>query len=130
MSTVVRKGRQNRHEKITQVLLSGKPVSPDEIRAVFTGTDQESVLYRLSTNIYNIRLDGGIVKVHKDGRKVTAYQLVNHQEFNSEGRFVGKQAKSPDGMQPQSSDGSFTAKTVSQTVQTVQNVQYSEQITA
>jgi hypothetical protein len=90
MSNVTRKGRQNRHEKITQVLLSGKPVSPDEIRAVFAGTDQESVLYRLSTNIYNIRLDGGIVKVHKKGRNVTAYQLVNFQEFDSNGRYVGK----------------------------------------
>ena len=89
MSNVVRKGKQNRHEKITQVLLSGKPVSPDEIRAVFAGTDQESVLYRLSTNIYNIRLDGGIVKVHKDGRKVTAYQLVNFEEFDANGRYVG-----------------------------------------
>ena len=93
MSNVVRKGRQNRHEKITQVLLSGKPVSPDEIQAVFKGTDQEKVLYRLSTNIYNIRLDGGIVKVHKQGRKVTAYQLVNFDEFNAEGRYVGKQDK-------------------------------------
>jgi hypothetical protein len=111
MSNVVRKGRQNRHEKITQVLLSGKSVSPDEIRAVFAGTDQESVLYRLSTNIYNIRLDGGIVRVHKDGRKVTGYQLVNFTEFNAEGRYIGKQ-------------------TVSQTVQNVENVQSSEQITA
>lgn len=89
MSNVVRKGKQNRHEKITQVLLSGKPVSPDEIKAVFAGTDQEAVLYRLSTNIYNIRLDGGIVKVHKDGRKVTAYQLVNFEEFDANGRYVG-----------------------------------------
>ena len=52
--TVVRKGKQNRHEKITQVMLSGKPVTLDEIKAVFSGTDQEAVLYRLSTNIYNI----------------------------------------------------------------------------
>ena len=95
MSNVVRKGRQNRHEKITQVLLSGKAVSPDEIRAVFAGTDQEAVLYRLSTNIYNIRLDGGIVKVHKDGRKVTAYQLVNFTEFNADGRYVGQQTVKP-----------------------------------
>jgi hypothetical protein len=93
MSNVVRKGKQNRHEKITQVLLSGKPVSPDEIRAVFKDTDQEKVMYRLSTNIYNIRLDGGIIKVHKTGRTVTAYQLVNFEEFNSEGRYVGKQNK-------------------------------------
>ena len=95
MSKIVRKGKQNRHEKITQVLLSGKAVSPDEIRAVFAGTDQESVLYRLSTNIYNIRLDGGIVKVIKDGRKVTGYQLVNYTEFDKNGRYVGstKQAQ-------------------------------------
>ena len=95
MSQVVRKGKQNRHEKITQVLLSGKPVSPDEIRAVFAGTDQEAVLYRLSTNIYNIRLDGGIVKVHKDGRKVTAYQLVNYEEFDANGRYRGPVQSTP-----------------------------------
>ena len=83
----------NRHEKIAQVMLSGKPVSPEDIRSCFKDTDQESVLYRLSTNIYNIRKDGGIVKVHKDGRKVTAYQLVNFEEFNSQGRYVGKQTQ-------------------------------------
>ena len=90
MALTVRKGKINRHEKITQVLLSGKPVSPDEIREVFKGTDQEDVLYRLSTNIYNIRKDGGIVKVIKEGRSVKAYQLVNYTEFNLNGRYVGK----------------------------------------
>ena len=88
MPNLIRKGKINRHEKITQVLLSGKPVTPDEIRAVFTGTDQEKVLYRLSTNIYNIRRDGGIVKVIKDGRKVTGYQLVNFDQFDKNGRFI------------------------------------------
>lgn len=82
----------NRHEKIAAILKCGKPVSPADIAEVFKGTDQESVLYRLSTNIYNIRKDGGIVKVHKDGRKVTAYQLVNHEEFNNDGRYIGKVA--------------------------------------
>jgi hypothetical protein len=67
MALTVRKGKINRHEKITQVLLSGKSVSPQEIADVFKGTDQEGVLYRLSTNIYNIRKDGGIVKVIKEG---------------------------------------------------------------
>ena len=107
---MVRKGKQNRHEKITVTLLSGKPVTPDEIKAVFKGTDQEAVLYRLSTNIYNIRKDGGVVKVIKDGRKVQAYQLVNYTEFDKNGRYVGKpsKVKSPDGMVPQKSDGSFT----------------------
>ena len=91
MALTVRKGKINRHEKITQVLLSGKPVSPDEIKSVFTGTNQEAVLYRLSTNIYNIRKDGGIVKVIKDGRKVTGYQLVNADQFDTNGRFKGNQ---------------------------------------
>lgn len=91
MTRNVHTGKQNRHEKIAVTLLSGKPVSPDEIRSVFAGTDQESVLYRLSTNIYNIRKDGGIIKVHKEGRKVVAYQLVNFDEFNAQGRYVGKQ---------------------------------------
>ena len=86
-------GKINRHEKIAVTLLSGKPVTPEEIQAVFKGTDQESVLYRLSTNIYNIRKDGGIIKVHKNGRKVSAYQLVNHEEFNEHGRYVGPTAK-------------------------------------
>lgn len=94
MTQSVRKGRQNRHEKITVVLMSGKPVSPDEIREVFKGTDQESVLYRLSTNIYNIRKDGGIVKVHKTGRTVTGYQLMNPEDFDSNGRFMHKTSKS------------------------------------
>ena len=85
----VRKGKVNRHEKVTQVLLSGKVVTVEEIHAVFKGTDQEAVLYRLPTNIYNIRKDGGIVKVIKDGRKVTGYQLVNHTEFDKNGRYVG-----------------------------------------
>ena len=84
----VRVGKPNRHEKVCQVLLSGKAVSPDEIRAVFKGTDQEDVLYRLSTNIYNIRRDGGVIKVHKEGRKVTGYQLMNPQDFSPEGRYV------------------------------------------
>ena len=86
-------GKINRHEKIAVTMLSGKPVTPEEIQAVFKGTDQEAVLYRLSTNIYNIRKDGGIIKVHKEGRKVKAYQLVNFEEFNEHGRYVGPVAK-------------------------------------
>lgn len=83
-------GRQNRHEKVAAVLLSGKAVSPEEIRKHFEGTDMADLMYRLPTNIYNIRKDGGIIKVYKEGRNVTAYQLVNFSEFNKDGRYVGK----------------------------------------
>jgi hypothetical protein len=92
----VRSGKQNRHEKITVTLLSGKPVSPEDIRSCFKDTDQESVLYRLCTNIYNIRRDGGIIEVHKSGRNVSAYQLVNFTEFNVKGRYIGPQPKQQD----------------------------------
>jgi len=95
MALTVRKGKVNRHEKITQVLLSGKPVTPEEIATVFKGTNQEAVLYRLSTNIYNIRKDGGIVKVIKNGRKVQAYQLVNYTEFDANGRYQGPVKTAP-----------------------------------
>jgi hypothetical protein len=90
MSRKVRTGKQNRHEKIAVVLLSGKPTSPEDIKACFKDTDQEAVLYRLSTNIYNIRRDGGVIRVLKSGRKVTAYQLMNAQEFNTAGRYIGR----------------------------------------
>ena len=90
MNRKVRSGKQNRHEKIAVVLLSGNPVSPDEIKACFKDTDQEAVLYRLSTNIYNIRRDGGVIRVTKTGRAVSGYQLMNPQDFSPEGRFVGR----------------------------------------
>lgn len=90
MSRKIRTGKQNRHEKITVALLSGKPTSPDEIKALFKGTDQEAVLYRLSTNIYNIRRDGGIIRVTKNGRAVAGYQLMNPQDFSPEGRYIGR----------------------------------------
>ena len=108
MALTVRKGKINRHERITQILINGKPVSPAEILECLKGTDQEKVGYRLSTNVYNIRKDGGIVKVIKDGRKVTGYQLVNPDQFDQNGRFKGTVAKSPSGVAKQSSDESFT----------------------
>ena len=83
----------NRHQKIAAILKSGNPISPEEIRKHFTGTDQESVLYRLTTNIYNIKKDGGVVKVYKDKRRVSAYQLMNPHHFNDKGRFIGKSDK-------------------------------------
>jgi hypothetical protein len=62
----------------------------------------------LSTNIYNIRKDGGIIKVIKSGRAVTGYQLVNPDQFDQNGRFKSATVKSPSGVAKQSSDQSFT----------------------
>ena len=80
----------NRHQKIAQVMLSGKPVSPKDFAEVFKGTDTEPVLYRLSTYIYDIKkYENGVIRVHKDGRKVVAYELINYDEFNDDGSYRG-----------------------------------------
>lgn len=87
------RGKINRHEKVAQLLLSGKPVTPEQIHNHFHGTDQYRLMYRLATNMYNIRMDGGIIKVVKSGRKIVSYQLVNPNEFDARGRYVGVVAK-------------------------------------
>jgi hypothetical protein len=102
----IRKGKQNRHEKITVCLLSGKPVTITEIKSVFKGTDQEALMYRLSSNIYSIRRDGGVIKVHKTGKEVTAYQLMNFDRFDKDGRFMHPsfQSKLVPGLKVESED--------------------------
>jgi hypothetical protein len=51
-------------------------------------------MYRLSTFVYDIRkYDNGVIKVIKDGRKVTSYQLVNFKDFDKNGCYVGSTSK-------------------------------------
>jgi hypothetical protein len=81
------------HNKVATVLLSGKMISIEDIKTSFSADKKmSSLMYRLSTYIYDIRkYENGVVKVQKDGRKVTGYQLVNFDEFDTEGRYVGSQ---------------------------------------
>lgn len=56
-------------------MLSGKPVTKEEIGAAL---GSELYMYRISTYMYMIKTYvNGIIKVYKDGRRVTAYQLIN-----------------------------------------------------
>ena len=56
-------------------LISGKPVTKQEIDSLL---GNEIYMYRISTYIWHIKtIANGIVKVIKDGRKVSGYQLVN-----------------------------------------------------
>ena len=65
-------------QKVRTVLPSGKPVTIDEIDATL---GKEIYMYRLSTYMWHIKTQAnGIVKAIKDGRKVTAYQIVNAAE--------------------------------------------------
>jgi hypothetical protein len=64
-------------EKLMLIMLSGNKVTKEEIGAQF----EARLMYRLSTYIYAIKkYGGGIVKVEKDGRKVSSYQLANIDE--------------------------------------------------
>lgn len=76
--------------KIAVIMKSGEPIKVDQFKQIFTGTSVEPVLYRLSTYIWNIKRIGGTVRVYKDGRNVEAYQLMNGNEFDDKGFYVGK----------------------------------------
>lgn len=79
-----------RHEVMCQILRTGCPVHVDEIRNTLIGLGKEKECARLSQNILAIKNDGGYVRVHKDGRNVTHYELTNPEYFNDLGRFIGK----------------------------------------
>ena len=65
-------------QKLLTVMISGKPVTVDEIDSLL---GKEIQMYRLSTYIWHIKTHAeGVVKAIKDGRKVTAYQIVNVAE--------------------------------------------------
>ena len=60
-------------EKVLTMMLSGKPVPKEDF-----DTELGDLSYRLSTYIWCIKaLEGGVVKVIKDGRKIASYQLMN-----------------------------------------------------
>jgi hypothetical protein len=65
-------------EKLLTVMISGKPVTIEEIDATL---GKEIYMYRLSTYIWHIKtFANGVVKAIKDGRRVTAYQVINVKE--------------------------------------------------
>jgi hypothetical protein len=66
-------------QKILMVMASGKPVTVEEIDALL---GNEIYMYRLSTYMWHIKtVANGVVKSIKDGRKVTAYQIINVDEM-------------------------------------------------
>ena len=67
-------------EKLLTIMNSGNPVTVEEIEATL---GKEIHMYRLSTYMWHIKtMANGVVKSIKDGRKVTAYQIVNVDEVN------------------------------------------------
>lgn len=70
-------GKPVRSDRLLMVLCNGGKVTLKEI----ADTMEYPNMYRISCEVYCIKLNGGVVKTHKDGRKVVGYELVNVQEM-------------------------------------------------
>lgn len=65
-------------QKVLQVLISGNPVTKEELDTLL---GKQIQMYRISTYMWHIKTHAnGIIRVVKDGRKVSGYQLVNIAE--------------------------------------------------
>lgn len=68
-------------------MMSGKPVTKEEIDTIL---GNKIHMYRISTYIWHIKtIANGVVKVIKDGRKVSGYQLMNVDEVRAYLKLVG-----------------------------------------
>jgi hypothetical protein len=70
-------GKPVRSDRLLMILCNGGKVSLKEI----ADTMEYGNMYRISCILYEIKLNGGVIKVYKNGRKVEAYELVNAQEL-------------------------------------------------
>ena len=74
-------------EKLLTLMVSGEPVTKDEIDAKI---GSEIYMYRLSTYIWHIKtIANGAVRAIKEGRQVVGYQLVNVDEVKSYLKSIG-----------------------------------------
>lgn len=82
-------------EKLLTIMVSGKPVTIEEIDATL---GKEIYMYRLSTYMWHIKVHAnGVIRPIKDGRKVTAYQIVNVDEVKN---YLNRTGASKSGFVP------------------------------
>ena len=81
-------GKQSLWNKVAIALLDGEPKTPAELKAFFQNDSKVSYFIpnRLSTIQWQIRtFEGGVIKVTKNGKTVTSYQLCNAKDFDKNG---------------------------------------------
>jgi hypothetical protein len=87
MAKTAKKMKLKPFQKLLTVMISGKEVSKEQIDALL---GKEIQMYRISTYMWHIKTNAnGIIKVVKDGRKVSGYQLVNVAEVKDYMKRVG-----------------------------------------
>jgi hypothetical protein len=78
MTKAAKKIKLKPFQKLLTIMISGKPVTKDEIQALL---GKEIMMYRISTYMWHIKTNAnGVVKTIKDGRKVVGYQICNVDE--------------------------------------------------
>ena len=81
-------GRRGLWNKVALALLDGQPHSPEEITDFFKNQPDVAKFLpqRLSTIQWQLRsFEGAVIKVTKQGKKVTGYQITNASEFDVNG---------------------------------------------
>lgn len=74
-------------QKLLTIMISGNAVTRDEIDTLL---GNEIYMYRISTYMWHIKTNAnGVIRITKDGRKVTSYQLVNADEVKEYMRRTG-----------------------------------------
>jgi hypothetical protein len=66
-----------RWERLLMVLANGGIISKEQIGA----TMQYDAMYRISTEMWWLKVQGAVVKTHKIGRAVSGYELINVKEM-------------------------------------------------
>lgn len=68
--------KPNGWQRVLIAVQSGEVFSKEQLQEILK--DKKIHMYRMSNYMLDIKLfSGGIVKAHKDGRKVTGYQITN-----------------------------------------------------
>jgi len=87
MAKAAKKMKLKPFQKLLTVMISGKQVSKEQIETLL---GKEIQMYRISTYMWHIKTNAnGIIKVVKDGRKVSGYQLINVAEVKDYMKRVG-----------------------------------------
>jgi hypothetical protein len=72
----IKSGEPIRSERLLMALGNGGIITLKEI----ADTMDYHNMYRISAEVYCLKLNGCVIKSHKTGRKVSGYELVNIQE--------------------------------------------------
>ena len=72
-----KKSKAKPWERLLMLLVNGGSFSKEQIMEKIDYPYE----YRLSTIIYDVKMNGGVIRTHKDGRKVSGYELVNIDEM-------------------------------------------------